>query len=153
MAHIKDIRFAHVGRNDGCLCDRCGQYIQNIVTVVYTDGLSLNYGQDCFDKLWKGAKLTAYGQKLFREAIKKAKDHQTEYQKWISGEITPDTDQSWQYHQNTNTYGSPSYWYGRPWEEYKEWMINEWWPERFKEDAERIKRFEKCNFDRDGVEA
>lgn len=148
MAYIKRISFSHVGRNEGCLCDRCGQYIQNIVTVSYTDGLILNYGQDCFDKLWKGSKLTSYGQKLFKKALKKAKDHQTEYQKWINGEVTPETDLSWQYQQQSDQYGSPSYWFGKPWEEYKAWMIEEWWPERFKEDQKRLDRFSKVNFNR-----
>lgn len=147
MANIKRISFAHVGRNEGCLCDRCGTYIQNIVTVTYTDDLTLNYGQDCFDKLWKGSKLTTYGQKLFKEALKKAKEHQENYQKWINGEID-ETEQSWQYHQMSGTYGSPSYWYGKPFEEYKKWMIEEWWPQRFQEDQERLNKFSKVNFDR-----
>lgn len=148
MAYIKRISFAHVGRNEGCLCDRCGQYIQNIVTVAYTDGLVLNYGQDCFDKLWKGAKLTSYGQKLFKDALRRAKDHQEEYRKWTSGEITEENCQSWKFQQESDLYGSPSYWYGRKWEEYKEWMITDVLPQRFKEDDERIKRFEKVNFNR-----
>lgn len=148
MAHIEYIGFSSVGRNEGCLCDRCGQYIQNIVTVRYTDGLVLNYGQDCFDKLWKGAKLTAYGQKLFKEALKKSKEHQAEYQKWLNGEVTAETDQSWKNLQASNVYCEPSYWYGRPWEEYKTWMLEEWWPERFKEDQKRLDRFSKVNFER-----
>ena len=64
MAYIKRISFAHVGRNEGCLCDRCGQYIQNIVTVDYADGVRINYGRDCFDKLYKSGRLNAQGVKL-----------------------------------------------------------------------------------------
>lgn len=66
MAHIKEIRFTHVGRNEGCLCDKCGQYIQNIVTVEFTDGITFDYGQDCFKKLYDNSKLTEFGKKLMR---------------------------------------------------------------------------------------
>lgn len=148
MAHIKRISFAHVGRNEGCLCDRCGQYIQNIVTVTYSDGLILNYGQDCFDKLWKGSKLTSYGQKLFKKALKNAKAHQEAYQKYVNGTMTAENDLSYQWNQNSADYGSSSYWYGKPYEEYRKWMIEEVFPMRFEEDQKELDRFSKVNFNR-----
>ena len=67
MAHIKHINFAHVGRNEGCLCDKCGQYIQNIVYVDYDDGI--------FAKLYNGGKLSTYGVKLMKKALKAIEAH------------------------------------------------------------------------------
>ena len=82
MAHIKEIRFAHVGRNEGCLCDRCGQYIQNIVTVHWTDDIVVNYGTECFSKLCKTGRLTAHGLKLMHKALKSIERHTEELEKY-----------------------------------------------------------------------
>lgn len=143
MANIRNISFAHVGRNDGCLCDKCGTYIRNIVSVTYTDGLTLNYGQECFDKMWKNGKLNSYGMKLFRKAIKNKKEHDLEYAKYINGEITEENDKEW-----VNFKYWQKYWEDKSYEEFRTWMIEEWYPRRFKEDAEAIERFSKVNFER-----
>ena len=149
MAHIKSITFSHVGRKEGCLCDRCGQYIQNIVTVHWTDGLDINYGQDCFDKLYKGSRLTEHGIKLMREALRKIKQHSQELEAYKSGKMTAENDAGWQFHQRSALYGSPSYWYGKDYEEYREWMISAWYPKRFEEDQKLIDRFSGVNFNRE----
>lgn len=144
MANIKNITFARVGRNDGCLCDKCGQYIRNIVTVAYTDGLTLNYGQDCFDNMWKNGRLTDHGKKLFRKALKYKKAHDVEYAKYISGEMNEENDESWK----ATLYWNKEVWADKTYDEYRSWMIEKWYPQRFKEDAERIERFSKVNFER-----
>lgn len=145
MAHIKRISFAHVGRNDGCLCDKCGQYIRNIVTVDYDDGVRINYGQDCFDKLYNSGKLNAYGVKLMRKALKSIDRHTKELEAYKSGKKTAENDLSYQFCQTCN---GGHYWKGKPFEEYRDWMINEVYPMRFEEDQKLVDRFAKVNFER-----
>lgn len=148
MPYIREITFSHVGRLEGCLCDRCGQYIQNIVTVHWTDGIVINYGKDCFSKLCETGKLTAHGIKLMRKALKSIEEHTAQLEKYKSGEINEENDSGWKYHQNSALYASPSYWYGKPYEEYRKWMIEEWFPRRFEEDQKEIARFSKVKFER-----
>lgn len=143
MAHIKRINFSHVGKNEGCLCDKCGQYIQNIVYVDYDDGARVNYGQDCFAKLYNCGKLSAYGVKLMKKAVKSIEKHSKQLDAYKSGKMTAENDVAYQYDQ---TYGG--YWKDKPYEEYRKWMIEEWFPKRFEEDQKDIDRFAKVNFDR-----
>ena len=147
MAYIKDIHFASVGRNEGCLCDRCGQYIRNIVTVHYTDGVRINYGQDCFKKLYDSSKLTDYGKKLLRKALKSIETHSKELAAYTSGKMTAENDESWKAYELPMNKGC--YWaVHHDYEEYRKWMIEEWYPQRFKEDQKQIDRFSKVKFDR-----
>lgn len=148
MPYIKNISFAHVGRNEGCLCDRCGQYIQNIVTVQWTDGMKVNYGQDCFSKLYNSGKLSEHGIRLMKKALKSIETHTRQLEAYRSGEINEENDSSWRFHQETKGYGSPSYWYGRPYEEYRQWMIEVFFPLRFEEDQKEIDRFKNVQFER-----
>lgn len=143
MAYIKRIAFARVGRNEGCLCDKCGQYIRNIVTVDYSDGVSINYGQDCFAKLYNSGKLSVQGVKLMKKALKSIEAHTKALEAYKNGEMTAENDRSYQYDQ---IYGG--YWKGKPYEEFRQWMIDEWFPARFAEDQKQIDRFAKVNFDR-----
>lgn len=142
MAYIQKIQFNRVGQNEGCTCDRCGQYIRNIWTVDYTDGIKMNFGIDCFEKLNKASKLNAYGMKKLKKALKFIEGHydmiETEKAK------TEETDGQWKYLQEDKE----SYWCGRPWNEYHKWMLEEFYPERIKEDQKRIDRFSKVNFER-----
>ena len=69
MAQIKKIQFYHTGKEDGCICDRCGQYIQNVWTVTYSDGVVARFGIDCFEILCKESKLTSFGQKELKKAF------------------------------------------------------------------------------------
>lgn len=146
MAHIKTISFASVGRNEGCLCDKCGQYIKNIVTVEYDFG-TVHYGQDCFAKMYNSGKLTAYGVKLMKKTMKSIEHYSRQLAKYVSGEMTAENDVGYQFSQNAATYGNPDYWTGKPYEEYRQWMINEWFPERFKEAQKQVDRFSKVNFE------
>lgn len=141
MAFIKKVDFQKVGRYEGCTCDRCGQYIQNIWTVTYKDGVIMNFGIDCFSKL-NGEKLNAYGMKMMKDALKHIEDHKEGFE--AEKLKTEETDQKWKYIQQDKE----DYWFGRPYEEYHKWMIEEWWPERFKEDQKKIDRFNKVNFER-----
>ena len=148
MAHIKEIRFAHVGRNEGCLCDKCGQYIQNIVTVEFTDGITFDYGQDCFKKLYDNSKLTEFGKKLIRKTLKNIEFYSKQREEYASGKMTAETDESWKQFEYPCNKGH--YWavHHDDYEAYRQWMLNEWLPERFKEAQKQVDRFAKVNFDR-----
>ena len=148
MAHIKEIRFAHVGRKEGCLCDRCGQYIQNIVSVDYTDGVTIRCGQDCFKNLYDSGKLSAFGVKLMRKALKSIETHSRQLEAYTSGKMTADNDESWKSFETPQNKGC--YWavHHDDYEAYRQWMITEWFPQRFKEDQKMIDRFANVNFDR-----
>ena len=141
MAYIKSVRFNRVGRNEGCTCDKCGQYIRNIWTVTYQDGVIMNFGTDCFEKMNKG-NLNAYGQKLMKDALKWIEKHQQNFE--AEKMKTAETDLAWQCTQEDKE----SCWYGRPYEEYHKWMLEEFYPVRFAEDQKRIDRFKKVNFER-----
>lgn len=142
MAHIKKISFSRVGKNEGCICDKCGQYIRNIITVEYDFGI-LHYGQDCFTKMYNGGKLTTYGAKLMQKTLKSIEYYSVELAKYVSGEITADNDDVYKSYQTC----VESYWTGRPYEEYRQFMIDEWFPERFKECQKQIDRFKNVNFE------
>lgn len=136
MAGISKIDYAHTSRESGCTCDRCGQWITNIITVHYTDGDTIHYGIDCFEKLYKDNKLTAYGMKVMKRGYKKIKDWSLKLEDYKTGKLNPDTDISWKYIQEHG-----GYWQGKPFEEYRDWMINEVIPLRFEEAQKEIQRF------------
>lgn len=146
MARIKSIFFSKVGKNEGCTCDRCGQYIQNIWTVNYMDGITSRFGIDCFEILNKESGLTSFGQKEFKKALKKIQEHQ----EWYEAEklLTEETDIAYQNTQIVHDWESKDYWFGRPWKEYHEWRLNEFFKTRFEEDQKQINRFSKVNFKR-----
>lgn len=145
MAYIKKISFESVGKNEGCQCDKCGQYIRNIWTVDFQDGIRMNFGIDCFEKMSKG-KLNDYGMKLMKKALKSIET----YQKLLDKEkaLTEETDIRYQMTQQHVDWKDDDYWMGHPWEEYHKWMIEEWYPERFKEAQQKLERFGKVNFTR-----
>lgn len=143
MAYIKKINFEHVGKNEGCLCDRCGAYIRNIVSVEFTDGVKVNYGQDCFEKLYKSSKLNSAGISLMKKTLKRIDHYTAKLESYVSGEINQENDEGYKTEQMLD-----GYWQGRLYEEYKDFMINEFLPERFKECQKDVDRFSKVRFDR-----
>lgn len=146
MARIKKIMFSRVGNDEGCLCDRCGQYIKNIWTVDYADGVRANFGIDCFEILNKESGLTAFGQKELKRALKKIQEHRDMYE--AEKAKTEETDIAYQNMQIEYDWKDRDYWFGKPWKEYHEWMLNEFWKTRFEEDQKQIDRFSKVNFAR-----
>ena len=141
MAHIAKIRFNSVGRNEGCTCDRCGQYIRNIWTVEYKEGFTVNYGIDCWEKVYKTG-VNKYLEKEMRKIMKSIKSYDEMLSKYVSGEINEETDGGWIYDQKDEHIA----WYGKPFEEYREWMINEFFPYRIGEKQKELKKFERINF-------
>lgn len=150
MARIKEINFSSVGRMMGCTCDKCGQYIQNIWTVTFTDGVRMNYGIDCFRKLCATGNLSDYGKKLMNKALKSLKH----WQEKLEAEklLTEETDVGYQRTQEHVDWKSDDYWCGKPWAEYHEWMLTQWYPQRFKEEQEVIDRFSGISFRREDGE-
>ena len=142
MSHIAKIRFNSVGKNEGCTCDRCGQYIRNIWTVEYKEGFKVNYGIDCWEKVYKAGLLNKYGEKEMRKIMKSIKGYEEMLAKFVSGEINEENDSGWKYSQTEKR----DAWYGEPYEEYKNWMINEFFPYRISIEQERLKKFSKIDF-------
>ena len=145
MAIIKEIHFSHVGRKEGCLCDRCGQYIQNIATVTYDGDLTLNYGLDCFSKLSSSGNLSSYGKKLFKQAVNKIKFYEQELADYKSGKINADNDKGWYWISCPDPDGRNRCAYGS-YEEYKEYCINELLPHRIEKAQSELSKFSKVNF-------
>ena len=143
MARIKSMNFSSVGKNEkGCVCDKCGQYIRNIWTVKFDDGISMNYGIDCFAKLRNTGNLSSYGEKLLKKSMKRLEgiSELTE----IIKNRKPEDD--YQYQQNQNDKLSP--WYQVDYEEYRKWWLNEVIPERIADIQKDIDRFKNVNFAR-----
>jgi hypothetical protein len=146
MAKIRRIDFYRTGKQDGCLCDRCGQYIQNIWKVEYADGITARFGIDCFEILNKESGLTTFGMKELNKALKRIRKHRELYEAELLK--TEETDDGYREEQELYDWKDKGYWYGKPWEEYHEWRINEFFKFRFEEDQKEIERFSKVNFAR-----
>ena len=144
MAHIKKIAFDRCGKNEGCVCDRCGQYIRNIVTVSFTDDVTMHYGIDCFEKLSKTGNLTTQGKKMLKKAVEQIDNWTCELAKWKNGEYTAENRIDWQLEQEDKM--SP--WYGLNFAEYRNWYIEKFIPVRLEEQQKTINKFRKANFDR-----
>lgn len=147
MAQIKSVQFDKTGRNSGCVCDRCGQYITNVWTVQYSDGVSLHYGIDCFEKLYKSGKLTRYGEKLMRDTLKSIASYSEKLKMWENMTEEEAEEKGLLADLKVTTWDS-SYWAGRTFEEYKDWMIHEFFPTRLAHCQKDIDRFAKVNFTR-----
>lgn len=145
MAQIKSISFNHVGRNEGCCCDKCGQYIVNVWHIEYANGEQYNLGIDCFSKLSKSSNLSAFGAQQFKKLLKRIKEHQEMFE--AEKALTEETDICYQNMQVVPAWErSEPYWRGKPWEEYHRYMIEEWWACRFAEDEKELAKFSKVRF-------
>ena len=146
MARIKKIDYCRTGKQDGFLCDRCGQYITNIWTVQYMDGITGRFGVDCFEILNKESKLTTFGMRELKKAMKSIQTHRELFEKEKA--LTEDTDIAYQNLQHPFDWEDKDYWYGKPWQEYHEWRLNEFFKIRFEDDQKQIDRFRNVNFAR-----
>lgn len=140
MAHIEDIRFDHVGKNEGCMCDNCGAWLTNIWTVKFREGESLHFGMDCFDKRIKG-KLNAFGKKEMQKALKRIQEHSELLNELKQDEVTETVQKEWESYKYWQ-----EYWQDKPFEEWKRWMIEEVLPDRLEADRKALAKFEKINF-------
>jgi len=140
MAHIEDIRFDHVGKNEGCMCDNCGAWLTNIWTVKFREGESLHFGMDCFDKRIKG-KLNAFGKKEMQKVLKRIQEHSELLNQLKQDEVTETVQKEWESYRYWQ-----KYWKDKTFEEWKTWMIEEVLPDRLEADRKVLAKFEKINF-------
>lgn len=143
MAHIKQISFARVGEKEGCTCDRCGQYIRNIWTVEYTEGLRMNYGLDCWEKVYKKG-LSKQGAKILKKIMDSIKSYEERLAQYVSGELSEETDESYKVTQAD--WNKDNFWYGISFGEYKNWMVTDFLPYRISEKQKELAKFSKVNF-------
>lgn len=145
MAKILKIRFdrAH-SAEQGCICDRCGQWLKNIWTVKFDDGITAHFGIDCYEQMCKDSRLTEYGMKLMKKATKKLSEWYERMEEEKA--LTEATDTAYQNEQRP--YNSDGYWYGKPWEEYHEWVLSKWYPARIADCEKDLAKFKNVNFKR-----
>ena len=144
--HITRINFVHVGRKEGCTCDRCGQYITNIWYVDFSNGQRITFGIDCFEKVYKSGNLSKYGLKLFKQLLKDIQYHQ----KWLAYWNAATEDQARADGQLAFTIDCPdwdnSYWKGKPFEEYRNFEI-ECYTKYLADDQKELEKFRKVGFE------
>ena len=80
-----------------------------------------------------------------KKAMESIKSYEERLAQYVSGEITAETDES--YKTDQMDWNKDNYWYGRSFEEYKDWMINEFFPHRIADKQKELARFQKVNFE------
>lgn len=144
MAHIKAIHFQSVGRAEGCTCDRCGQYIQNIWTVEYKEGLKINYGVDCWLKVKKQG-LDSYNRKKLAKIEKSIEAYERQLARYINGELTAENDEAYKIQQAD--WNENSAWHGESFESWREWHIKEFYPYRIELEQKELEKFGKIDIE------
>lgn len=151
MAHIKSISFMTTDKEHGCNCDKCGQGIKNVWTVKFTDGITMNFGIDCYERLYKSGKLTKPGEKLMKDALKSIEHWNKQREEWESMTETDARERGLLAELDPNSYYNryhKSYWCGKTFDEYKAWMLNEVLPARLNDAQKKIDKFAKVDFNR-----
>ena len=143
MAKLKKITFHTAPVKDGCTCNRCGQYIRNIWTVEFEEGIIMTYGIDCFEKILKTGNLTDYGRKLMKQTMKSIEAHYQAINR--QAELTEETDEGWKYLQAD--WNKCNGWYGEKYSDYKAWMLGEFIPTQIARDQETLNKFRKADFE------
>lgn len=137
---IKKIMYYSVPRSESATCACCGKSIQNICSITTIEGEHFNFGTTCFDKLIKD-KLQSFQRKEMNKAIKFIKSYCERMSEWYN--MTEEK------YCETHYIGD-----GLPWkttegletfEDYKNWMINEFFPYRISEEEKIIARFSKID--------
>ena len=141
---IKKIEFNRVGQKEGCSCDRCGQYIRNIWTVGFASGNTLNFGIDCFEKVYKCGSLTTYGVKEFKKLLKRIKAHKDGYNRWL---VMTEEQARAESAVPLTIEDEESAFYGWSFEEYRNWKLTEFYGQRFKEDEKELAKFARIGFE------
>lgn len=147
MAFIKDIKFDHVSKQEGFICDRCGAYITNVYTVTYSDGLEMRYGIECFKNLFAAGRLTDMGIKLMKKILKRIKEAYEIRDKWIKVNSFEEAKE-----QNIPYWAAFEYeaWEGKTFERFKEFCISEkegFFASDIRRAKKDLERFNKVNFD------
>ena len=143
---IQKIQFEALGKSSCFCCDKCGQYIQNVWTVNFEGGLTLHMGCDCFEKIWKGKGMTDFGKKQFKKLLKHIQTHKEGYKKWLNRTEEEYLASCAEKGLLAEYLDSQSSFYGMTFEEYRDWMLTEWYGQRFKEDEQELMKFNKVKF-------
>lgn len=104
----------------------------------------MHYGIDCWEKISKQS-LNKVGAKELKKIMKSIESYEDRLASYVNGEMTEETDESWKAEQMD--WNKDSYWYGKSFEEYKNWMVNEFFPYRISEKQKELQKFKKVNFE------
>ena len=138
---IKKIMYYSVPRSESATCDCCGKSIQNICSITTIEDEHFNFGTTCFDKVVKD-RLQSFQRKEMNKALRSIKAYCDGVRKW-------ETMTEKEYIE-THYVGD-----GLPWkitegletfEDYKQWMLNDFFPYRISEEEKIIARFSKIDF-------
>lgn len=145
MAHIKKIHFDSVSTNEGCTCDKCGQYIKNIWTVEFLTGDTFHYGIDCWRKIQETGGLNKQNKREFNRILKSIQRYTEAMNAFITGERNESNDIAYQ---NAQAEGNElDAFHGVPYEEYKRWHVEELFPYRIAEEQKELARFKRVDFE------
>ena len=145
MARIIDINFSAVSTHDGCTCDRCGQWIKNIWTVKFDDGITAHFGIDCYKQMCKDSRLNEYGMNVMKNILKDLEEWDKRLAKWKSEDLTAENCLSYQYEQADWNNG---YWKGKSFEEYRQSWIDEICNDRIPRLKKELEKFKNIDFKR-----
>lgn len=135
---IKKIMYYSVPRNESEICSCCGKAIMNICHVTSIEGDHFKFGTTCFDKVMKD-RLKSFQVKEMKNAIKSITlycEHSKEWEtmteeKYIETHYT----KPWENYDDITTF-----------EEYKNWMLTEFFPYRISLEEKTIAKFSKIDF-------
>lgn len=154
MAHIRSFNYYTVGKQEGCLCDRCDQYITNICAVEFDNGYNAHIGKKCFEILLKESNLTEFGVKQFKKAMKSIKEHNEAIKVWET--ITEEEARS---RVDARMYfgfyadGSDGWHNQMSFEEYRQRMISGYTSRLNGDDQKELARFKNVKFNTEQEEA
>ena len=144
---IKKITYYSVPRSESGTCACCGKSIQNICSVETVEGEHFNFGTTCFDKLIKD-KLQSFQRKEYNQAIKFLKRYCKQQKIW--------EDMTEEDYLNSEMYRTACICDGgAPWEikvdlnsfeDYKNWMVNDFFPYRIEQEEKVIEKYSRINF-------
>lgn len=127
-----------VPKSESNTCDCCGKSIQNICSITTVENEHFNFGTTCFDKVIKD-KLQPYQRKEMNKALKGIRNYCEQQEIWkdMTEEKYIEThyDKPWENYDDIHTF-----------EEYKNWMLNEFFPYRLSEKEKILSRFSKIDF-------
>lgn len=120
---------------DGFSCDCCGQAIKNVYDIEFSNGVRIHLGVDCFKNQYT-KRLTDYGKREYEKILKDIRFYADQQKTWetMNEAEMPEGDR----YRLTDV---DDYWYGKTFEEYKAWMLSDWFPQRFKDIQKKIEKF------------
>lgn len=135
---IKKIMFYSVPRKESDTCSCCGKSISNIYYVTSVEGELFKFGTTCFHKVMKD-RLKSFQAKEMNKALKSIKCYCEHAKEWetMTEEKYSEThcDKPWENYEDITTF-----------EQYKSWMLTEFFPYRLSLAEKTIEKFSKIDF-------